>query len=160
MVHQSNAEFERCHAAELTEGVEASRRYECWDRWIERHAKGQPGHRVIYARDRMAAIARGETVPALPDGVSVRPERAQEATVYRGAPLSAAASGGPAVVAPPAVSSEAPSPGRSPRYEGDLTCQPVCGAPWDRCVARCADGRMACVVACENEYRACMGGCF
>jgi hypothetical protein len=58
-----------------------------------------------------------------------------------------------------AETAEARAP-RSPRYSGDPTCQPVCGSPWDHCIRQCPDDRMPCVVACENEYRACMRGCF
>ncbi len=202
MVHRSNAQFERCHSAELADSVGTRERYDCWDDWIRHHAEGQAPHRVLYARERKSALSRGETMRRLPDGTPVAVELAEpetatdaapaEATAPASEPVAAAATpsasptaegaAAPAATNPaaptpetatasdappatlqvpaPAASADAAPARRTPRYRGDPTCQPVCSAPWDRCIARCDDLRNPCIVACENEYRACMQGCF
>lgn len=66
MVHQSNAYFERCHAADFDTTVRPELRRQCWARWLQHYTKGQPPDRVDYARHRLAALEDGESIDPLP----------------------------------------------------------------------------------------------
>ncbi|MBC7172654.1 MAG: hypothetical protein H5U40_09520 [Polyangiaceae bacterium] len=145
MVREGNAEFERCHAAELSDGVGVDERHECWESWIRQHAEGQPTHRVLYARERMVALAHGESRLAIP-------AESELSYVRNAEPSAPVVPEGEAPADPPRM--------RPPRYGGDPTCDPACNSPWNRCISRCVEGRMPCIEACESEYRACMRGCF
>jgi hypothetical protein len=170
-VHRSDVYFERCHAAEMDEAVPLQSKYACWETWLEGHAEGQPPHRILYARERMVALAYGEPLTVISDAPSAEdtPTEASDAppeatTSAEAEPSSATAMEGSAGAAPTGVTdgeaeAEVFIPER-PRYQGNPACDPVCGPPWERCVARCTDGRQACVQACESEYRGCMRGCF
>jgi hypothetical protein len=150
-VYQSDVRFERCHAAELDPAVTLQAKYDCWEGWLDRYAEGQPPHRILYARERMVALAYGEPLEGLPADATPPEASVAEAPA---AEVSGAVAGDEGSSAP---RGDAP---RRPRYRGDPTCDPVCGPPWQRCIARCTEGRVACVEACESEYRACMRGCF
>lgn len=66
MVHQSNAYFERCHAADFDTAVRPEVRRQCWARWLQHYTSGQPPDRVDYARHRLAALEDGESIEPLP----------------------------------------------------------------------------------------------
>lgn len=66
MVHQSNAYFEQCHAADFDSTVTADMRQRCWSRWLQHYTHGQPPDRVEYARSRVASLEDGEDMEPLP----------------------------------------------------------------------------------------------
>jgi hypothetical protein len=66
MVYQSNAYFERCHTADFDPEVSVEKRRKCWAKWLEHYTVGQPPERVQYARQRLHALERGETMDPLP----------------------------------------------------------------------------------------------
>jgi len=66
MVHQSNAYFEQCHAADFDSTVTPELRRQCWARWLQHYTYGQPPDRVEYARARIAALEDGEEIEPLP----------------------------------------------------------------------------------------------
>jgi hypothetical protein len=156
-VRESDVYFERCHGADLDRTLSLQAKYACWETWLDEYAEGQPPHRILYARERMVALAYGEPLSASPE--SSLPEGASVATDT--APDTTGVDGGTAI-APTATEASGPRTSpvpRNPRYRGNPTCEPVCAPPWRTCLARCVEGRDACVRACESEYRACMRGC-
>ncbi len=164
MVHQSNAYFERCHAADFDPTVRPELRRECWARWLQHYTQGQPPDRVDYARGRVAALEDGEDIAPLP-GM----QRTALGSSYTASFLtmeeqaqSEAETSDPEVELPadtqealePAVA-EIPAP---PDVTGG--CAPVCTPRWNDCMSQC-DGRAAsCREACETEHRTCMRGCY
>lgn len=70
MLHQSEAYYERCHAADLDPARSTEDRLRCWTAWVEHYRVGMPPERVSHARRRLAALNDGIALDPLPD---VRP---------------------------------------------------------------------------------------
>jgi hypothetical protein len=155
MMHESSLYFERCHAAELIDGVSMSDRVECWHRWVEHYAYGQEPARVLYARERIAFLSQGEAIEPLPTGEPAEPEA--EADIPE---------------LPPAMldnQGTVPVPHRyipgipSPRVDRENpVCMTHCRPEWDACAAPCVGdpNRRACLGACQSEFTACMHACY
>ena len=179
MVHEENAYYERCYAADVDPQYSVEFRRECWGRWLEHYTAGQPTDRVAYARGRYEALARGEERAPLPgqepppldvdvdvderDGGSEAPETELS---DGGVPLGDAATGiaegdgGGGPESPDPDSAEVRSRYRPPPPAGQTSpCDSVCASHWETCVPRC-DGRPhACIIACQERYRSCQAGC-
>ena len=92
MVHQSDAYFERCHAADYDAVVTRDERRTCWARWIEHYTPGQPPDRVAYASRRVRELGEGRDGRVEPR--SGRREREEEPWKAGTSHLSSAASSG------------------------------------------------------------------
>lgn len=67
MLHQSEAYYERCHAADLDPARSTEDRLRCWTAWVEHYRVGMPPERVSHARRRLAALNDGIALDPLPD---------------------------------------------------------------------------------------------
>lgn len=67
MLHQSEAYYERCHAADLDPARSTEDRLRCWTAWVEHYRTGMPPERVSHARRRLAALNDGVALEPLPD---------------------------------------------------------------------------------------------
>ena len=67
MLHQSEAYYERCHAADLDPARSTEDRLRCWTAWVEHYQVGMPPERVSHARRRLAALNDGIALDPLPD---------------------------------------------------------------------------------------------
>jgi hypothetical protein len=67
MLHQSEAYYERCHAADLDPARSTEDRLRCWTAWVEHYRVGMPPERVSHARRRLAALNDGIALEPLPD---------------------------------------------------------------------------------------------
>lgn len=67
MLHQSEAYYERCHAADLDPARSTEDRLRCWTAWVEHYRVGMPPERVSHARRRIAALNDGIALEPLPD---------------------------------------------------------------------------------------------
>lgn len=160
MVHQSNAYFERCHAADFDSTVRPGLRRECWARWLQHYTPGQPPDRIEYARNRLAALDDGEEIEPLP---GMRQTAIGSTSTASFLPAGADQGGEqPMVVLPDATQQalESPAPDRPPPPTMIGACASVCAPRWDGCIAAC-DGRAeGCRESCEHEHRTCMRGCY
>lgn len=153
MNHESSLYFERCHTAELLDGVSTGDRAECWRRWLEWYAVGQEPAKVMHARERIVYLSQGESMEPLPSPAvaesgsevppQVEPVREGQGTVPQ-----------PHVYIPGIPT---PRP-----YRESSTCEPVCRPRWDSCASRCADDdtRRGCLGACQADYTNCMRACY
>jgi hypothetical protein len=155
MMHESSMYFERCHYAELVDGVSANDRAECWRRWLEWYAYGQEPARVLHARERLVFLSQGEALEPLPTATSDQSEPELEPT---DTPAATVTAGG--TVPQPHVYTPGIPPPRAYR-ESDV-CRGTCRPRWDTCAAPCgeASNRTACLGACQADYTTCMRGCF
>ncbi|MCB9619316.1 MAG: hypothetical protein H6724_07680 [Sandaracinus sp.] len=67
MLHQSEAYYEHCHAADLDPERSNDERIECWTAWLEHYREGMPPERVLHARRRLAGLEDGAAPDPLPD---------------------------------------------------------------------------------------------
>ncbi len=179
MVHQSNAYFEHCHAADYEASLPVTTKRSCWAAWLEHYRMGQPPERIAYARDRVVALAMGDDVeqlPGMPQGVvgstytaaflteggelSIAQAAAETPipSVADGADIDAAAS---VEVAPSAVpvTDNVPATEIAPPTRARGACASYCNPRWDACVRDCAE-RESCERACDVEHRTCVRGCY
>ena len=158
MVHQSNAYFERCHAADFDATVRQDLRRECWARWLEHYTPGQPPDRVEYAQHRLGALDDGERIEPLPGMRATALGSSHTAsfltTTSDGdtAPTTAETAEEPGIETPVVV--------RPPPPTAIGPCADVCAPRWDQCIAQCDNRANGCTEACEHEHRTCMRGCF
>jgi hypothetical protein len=153
MNHESSLYFERCHTAELLDGVSTADRAECWRRWLEWYAVGQEPALLMHARERIVYLSQGEAIEPLPSpavadsGDEVPP------------PSEPPREGQGTVPVAPVYVPGVPTPRE---YRESTTCEPVCRPRWNVCASRCADdeGRRPCIGACQADYTNCMRGCF
>ena len=139
MVHQSTEYFERCHAADLDPARSPIERRACWAAWLEHYARYQSSDRAGYARTRLAALDRGETLAQLSDpGATVTGEPPPRA-LPPGAPDARLEAG--------------------TRAEPSNPCMGVCGPQRAACVTRCEPDASECVTACAAEHRVCLRAC-
>lgn len=68
MAHQSQGYFEHCHAADLDPERSIEEREACWAAWLEHYASPLRPARIDHARRRLAALGRGDEVPAITGG--------------------------------------------------------------------------------------------
>ncbi|MCA9531637.1 MAG: hypothetical protein KC543_16015 [Myxococcales bacterium] len=136
MMHEGTTYFERCRAGELDPAVSIPQRSACWARWLEYYTDGQPEPRVAYAERRAAALARGETLPPLPDNTPLPP------------------------LAPPTVDAAAAERRPSPPAGEASACRELCRPRWDTCVDACHEGAKRCMAACKLDYDTCSRACF
>ena len=161
MVHQSNAYFERCHAADFDPTVRPGLRRECWGRWLRYYTEGQPPDRVEYARNRAASLDDGEAIVPLP---GMRPTAMGSSHTASFLPTSSEQPDGTSttVQLPDATRQalEAPAVDLPPPPDTIGACASVCGPRWDACMTPCEGRAAGCREACEHEHRTCMRGCY
>ncbi len=66
MLHQSEAYYEHCHAADLDPSRSTEERIACWTAWVEHYREGMPPERVLHARRRLAGLEDGLAPAPLP----------------------------------------------------------------------------------------------
>lgn len=89
MLHQSEAYYEHCHAADLDPARSTDDRLQCWSAWVEHYHQGMPPERVSHARRRLVALENGITIAPLPD---VTPSYTSTFMALEAAPPSASSS--------------------------------------------------------------------
>jgi len=175
MVHQSNAYFERCHAADYDPSVAVDTRRQCWTAWLEHYTVGQPPDRVAYARERLDELEDGEDVQALPGmrtssvGTSytasfltthARPEVEGDDAEDGDTEGEGAGSVSELENREQILATDQATTVPEPPPESGGACASVCTPRWNECMEEC-DGRSdACREACETEHRTCMRGCY
>lgn len=172
MVHQSEAYFERCDAADRDPEVGDAHRLRCWEAWIDHQTEGQPPSKVRYARERIEALVLALHAPPAPP-----PPARGGAPSDAGPPTDAAALPDAGQDASPQESGRSPPPPLaggcparptalpgvacpSPPERVSGPCADTCDPAWYRCVSHCTQFEHECLDACELEYRTCVGGCF
>lgn len=66
MLHQSEAYYEHCHAADLDPSRSTEERIACWTAWVEHYREAMPPERVLHARRRLAGLEDGLAPAPLP----------------------------------------------------------------------------------------------
>jgi len=188
MLHQSEAYYERCHAADLDPARSTEDRLRCWTAWVEHYRVGMPPERVSHARRRLAALNDGIALEPLPDvtpsytatfmaleaaeGPDARVEDASEAPSVEPAEADAGVASSTTSATPdesaPSPTEPARDPSRIPPRPRPLApraaspthpCTPVCQPRWEACVDRATARGLDGLEACRIEQRVCMNGC-
>jgi len=135
-VHQGNAYFEHCYAADRDERVSTAQREACWSAWIAHYTRFQAPHRVDYALRRLESLQMGDMMD--PEPIE-SPQAPAEDPVQSPNSLQTYASQGVDTKRGCAVTCQ----------QLGAECQHHCDARGDHCVK-----------TCEAEERVCVGGCY
>jgi hypothetical protein len=111
MLHQSEAYYERCHAADLDPARSTEDRRRCWTAWVEHYRVGMPPERVSHARRRLAALNDGIALEPLPD---VRPSYTATFMALEAAAEGPASADGGVPRGDAGVTSNVPATGATP----------------------------------------------
>ena len=172
MVHQSNAYFERCHAADFDASVSTEDKMGCWQAWVEHYRAGQPPERVVYARERVAALTQGDILVPLPGMQEAAVGPSYAATTYAAGgdePAAASADSDPPAGADGNGGVASPLGANGQPNGIDPPSAALGGAPIAPHVAA-ATSRMAppepprvgdpvCANVCEPRWEACVAQC-
>ncbi|MGB0679644.1 MAG: hypothetical protein ACPGUV_08290 [Polyangiales bacterium] len=138
--HESKYYFERCYEARFRPEISAGRQAHCWRRWLRDYAHAAHLQRRHYARQALAAAARGQR-----NGPVMSP---------RG-PVDAESVGW--------VAPRHGEVGDAPQEQGAGVphgCAAICRSPHRRCMQRCRRNDYACARACDSERDFCERGCY
>ncbi len=157
-IYESNARFEHCERLDLDSEVVPSHRRACWEEWSQRYTVGQTTDRFEHARQRIAALDRGETATlrleltedAGADGATptrgLDPSRAPPSI----APVSTPSASATVPVAASATPS-APEQGcERACQDAAARCQDTCRAKGDTVCQRCAVDLQRCQERCPR----------
>jgi len=160
MVHQSNAYFERCHGADFNAQITPAAKRQCWGLWLRYYADEQSPDRVAYARDRFAALGRGEIMIGLPGVPTSAVDTAYTSSFLTVSEVDTTTD------ATDATGPAGPDPSSTDHHRritppiANGPCAGVCGPRLEACVARCEGRERSCQAACDIEQRTCARGCY
>lgn len=128
MLHQSEAYYEHCNAADLDPARSTDDRLRCWSAWVEHYHQGMPPERVSHARRRLVALESGITIAPLPD---VTPSYTSTFMALEAAPPSASTSPESTADASVATTAERTPPATTDANETRTDTPPSDGRPSD-----------------------------